>query len=255
MKILAAIVAACIVAALGIFLLSKHSSDGKPPVSAQTPSDVPTLGHSPKLNSELPQDAGRRDAPVAEGRSLTTEQFERLPPQEQNKAIESFVAAFWKRESAGLQAADPQERQYLSLDIFNRPYMRSVTENELSQLSPQDQETVMAETLDSCRQSLNYVFEVVAQVQIGRDNHDPARTEAYLISALETGRGLSAKKDGIVISRLTSISCQAIVLKEMVSLYTSTGDSAKLEAAQQQLRDLRAEMNEIRAAARQADGS
>jgi len=255
MKMVAAIVAACIVAVLGVLFLSNHSSHGKPPVSTQMPSDVPALGHSSKLSSEPPQDARQRDAPVAEGRSLTTEQFERLPAQEQNKAIESFVAAFWKRESAGPQAADPQERQYLSLDIFNRSYMRTVTEKELSQLSPQDHETVMAETLDSCRQSRDYVKDVVAQAQIGLANRDPLRAEAYLISALETGRELNAKKDGLVIARLTGISCQAIVLKEMVSLYTSTGDSAKLGAAQQQLRDLQAETNEIRSAARQADGS
>ena len=131
--------------------------------------------------------------------------------------------------------------------------MRTVSESELAQLSPEDREKVMAETLDSCRQSRDYVKEIIAQAQISPADSDPMRVEAYLISALETGRDLSANKSGMLITRLTGLSCQTSVLKEMVSLYTRTNDRAKLETARQQLRDIQAEADEMRAAARQAE--
>jgi len=172
---------------------------------------------------------------------------------EQNKAVEAFVSLFWKKESSGVQGAGPQEENRLSLDIFARPYMRTVSESELAQLSPEDREKVMAETHASCLQSRDYVKEIIAQTQSSSADGDPMRVEAYLISALETSRDLSANKSGMLITRLTGLSCQTLVLKEMVSLYTRTDDRAKLETARQQLRDIQAEAEEMRAAARQAE--
>ncbi len=254
MKAATVALAACILLVLGLLIMRGRSAGEASPISVQGSPDTPALVHAARSESGRRQDQ-EKDQPstaTAKNSSLTTEQFDQLPSEEQNKAIESFVSLFWKKESPGVQGTSSQEENRPSLDIFARPYMRTVSESELARLSPEDREKVMAETLDSCRQSRDYVKEVIAQAHISPVNSDPMRAEAYLISALETGRDLSANKSGMLITRLTGLSCQASVLKEMASLYTTTDDRAKLEAAQQQRRDIQAEADEMRAAARQA---
>ena len=254
MKAAIAVLATCILLALGFFIVRGRSASDLTPVSVQGASETPTAVRVARSESGRPQDPKKeRPSTVpAKDSSLTTDRFEHLSPDEQNKAIESFVSLFWKQESSGVQGSDLQEENQLSLDIFTRPYMRTVSESDLAQLSQEDREKVMAETFDSCRQSRDYVKDVIARAQSSPADSDPVRVEAYLISALETGRDLSANKSGMLITRLTGLSCQASVLKEMVNLYTRTDDRAKWETAQQQLRTIQTEAEEMRAAARQA---
>jgi hypothetical protein len=165
--------------------------------------------------------------------------------------MREFIAAFWSRESAGASEAASQETQYLSLEMFERPYMRTVTESEFARLSPQDREKAIAETHESCVQTRRYVTDAVAQAQTSTASGDYLRAEAQLISALETGRELSANQDGLLITRLTGLACQKIALKEMQTLYTKTDDATKMQTMQQQLGVIDAQAAEIRNAARQ----
>jgi hypothetical protein len=84
----------------------------------------------------------------------------------------------------GTTAQEP----YLSLDLFGRPYMNSISEGEFQKLSPQDQEKAMAEIMESCRQTRSQLKETITQAQACAAGDDPRRAEAYLIPALEHGR-------------------------------------------------------------------
>lgn len=55
-----------------------------------------------------------------------------------------------------------------------------------------------------------------------------------------------AGRNSPLITRLVGFSCQKVALNAMVSLYTRLGEQAKMEIAQQQSRDIDAEVNELR---------
>jgi hypothetical protein len=102
----------------------------------------------------------------------------------------------------------------------------------------------------SCREYRTHIRDLVAQAKTAASNGDYGRAEAYLISGLERGRGLTANKEGLLVTRLVGIACQKASLQEMESLYTKTSDNAKLQMARGQLQGLDDEMAEIRSTIR-----
>lgn len=72
-------------------------------------------------------------------------------------------------------------------------------------------------------------------------------------SCIRDARPGAANRDGLLITRLVGFSRQKVALNEMVSLYTNAGEQVKLQVAQQQLRDIDAEVNELRNAAQASD--
>ena len=143
------------------------------------------------------------------------------------------------------------EKKYLSLDIFNRPYMQTITEREFSQLSPEDQEKAIAETTETCREIRVHILDVIAQAKESMAQNDFLSTEAYLISVLEISRELSANKDGMFITRLVGIACEKAALNEMVNLYTKAGDFSKVQIVHDQLRDIEMEVEDIKNTAKE----
>jgi len=182
--------------------------------------------------------------------SVTREEFRQLPEEDQDKMMKAFVDQFWEDELA--QSAEPPEQEHrLSLAIFNRPYMQTITEREFWQLSPEDQEKAIAETVESARQTRTRAQDIINEARLGIADNDYIRAEACLLHALETGRELSANKDGMLITRMVGISCEKDALNEMVKLYSRTGDHSKVQMAQEQLRDIENEVEEMRRTAKE----
>jgi len=185
---------------------------------------------------------------------ITKEQFESLPVAEQKEILEEFVADFWQDELADAEAPAPAKK-YLSLDIFGRPYMQTITEREFFQLSPEDQEKAMAETTATLRDIRVHVFGIIDQARQSMANNDNLSTEANLIYGLEMGRELSANRDGMIITRLVGIACEKVSLNEMVKLYTRAGEFSKVQIVQEQLRDIELEVEDIRNTAKQFEAN
>lgn len=272
MKKIITILASCIILAFVLSLFSNNSADKNTPASEDNPSnttyrvristdkntpiskDIPpetisTVETSADKSEKL-KDREPSNPITPDDSSLTTEEFEQLSEEDQDKIIEEFVTDFWEDELSVSEETAPEEN-HISLDIFARPYMRTITEREFWQLSPEDQKRAMVETIDSCRQTRIHIKDIIAQAQDSISNNDNMRAEAYLISGLETGRELCANKDGLLITRVVGITCQKAALNEMVKLYTKVGDYSKVQAAQGQLQDIEIEMNEMRETAKE----
>jgi len=97
--------------------------------------------------------------------------------------------------------------------------------------------------------------DIIAKARESMANNDYLSTEANLIYVLEMGRELNANKDGLVITRLAGIACQKVSLNEMVKLYTRAGDFSKVQIAQEQLRDIEIEVDELRKTAIEAEAN
>ncbi len=242
----AGILAGCILAAGVLFLILDGSQDKDASISETMESPTTaTVGVLADESDQKQQTSPSKSTTPADS-PITKEQFERLSPQDQNEVMEEFVAAFWLGELGGTEEA-VAEQKYLSLDVFSSPYMHTIKESEFAQLSPEDREKALSEVMVNCRDYRAHVFGVIAEVKVAVGSGDYSRAEALLISGLERGRGLSADKEGLLITRLVGIGCQRASLRGMERLYAKTGDRSRAGMVQGQLQGLEAEMQEIRA--------
>jgi hypothetical protein len=256
MKKIAVIAAVCAVLVTGLFLLYGNSSGQH----TATPEPEPAQPLSPakvEISQEAPVElqVAEPTEPAAVGNfPITKEQFESLPQAEQQEIFKEFVADFWQEELIPAEAPAPAKK-YISLDIFGRPYMQTITEREFFQLSPEDQEKAMAETTAICREIRVHIQDVIAWAQQSMANNDYLSTEAHLIYGLGVGRELSANKDGMFIARLVGIACAKLALNEMEKLYTKTGDFSKVQIVQEQLRNIEMEFEDIRNTAKEFEAN
>jgi hypothetical protein len=95
--------------------------------------------------------------------------------------------------------------------------MSSVSGGQFQKLSPQDQEKVMAEIMESCRQTRSRLKDTIAQAQACAAGNDHRRAEACPISALERGRELCTNGEGMLLTHLVGIACQKSALNEMTA--------------------------------------
>jgi hypothetical protein len=181
MKKIAAIIAGCAILVSGLFLLFGNSSDKDTLIPPRSPSQSPArVDISQKAPVEL-QAAEPSQPATDDDFPITKEQFESLPVAEQQEILEEFVADFWQGELAPTEAP-ARDRKYISLDIFNRPYMQTITERELFQLSPEDQEKAMAETMKNLSDIRAHVMnDIIAKARESMANNDYLSTEANLI--------------------------------------------------------------------------
>jgi hypothetical protein len=186
--------------------------------------------------------------------SVTQDEFEQLPQEQQDEMMEEFIIDFWEKELGLSQDTGPEEER-LSLDIFNRPYMKTITEDEYWQLSPEEQEKAMAEVVDIARKTRSFVQDVIAQGKYYLVNNDYVRAEAHLIYAWEIGREFTTNKEGMYITRVVGISFEKDALNELVGVYTQLGDHSNVQAAKERLSDLDAEVVEMRNAAKQFEAT
>jgi len=254
MKKIAVISAGCAVLAAWLFLLSGNSADQDAPMPEPTQSQPPA---KVEISQEAPaefQVEEPAELPAEDDFPITKEQFESLPQAEQQEILQEFIDDFWQDELAPAEMPAP-ERKYLSLDIFGRPYMQTITEREFFELSPEDQEKPMAETTTTLRDIRVHVFGIIDQAKESLANNDYLSTEANLIYGLEMGRELSANRDGMIITRLVGIACEKKALNEMEKLYTKAGDFSKVQIVQEQLRDIEIEVEDIKNTAKEFEAN
>jgi hypothetical protein len=185
--------------------------------------------------------------------SSTEDESQQLSQEQQDMLMDEFIIAFW--EELGLQDDASFEEKRLSLGLFDRPYMNTLTEQEFRQLSPEDQEKAIAEVIDSARKIRMFVKDVVAEAKFCISKKDYTRAEACLMYGLEVGRELSANQEGLFMTRMVGISCEKSSLNELVNLYTEVGDDSGVKMSKEYLSSLDAEVEEMREAAKQSESS
>lgn len=235
--------AAVAVVVAGLLLLGDSSSENSPALESP---EVPA-GTQGQIEPDEPPES------TYENLSFTRDDFDQLSREQQDEMLEDFVFDFWEKE-LGLLEADT-EKESLSLEIFNRPYMQTLTERELFKLSPEDREKAMAEVMENCTQVRKYAFNVVAEAESCMAEKDYANAEAYFVHCLETGRELSVNKEGLIITRLVGIGCERAGLRGLVKLYTQTGDDSKVQIAREELSEIEEEVQEIRRTAKEAEAT
>ena len=235
MKKAAGVLAAIVVIILGLVLLDNFAgSDEAAPESVS--SDAET--------SPPRQETDDAESPTDEASEFTSDGFNQLSRQEQDEMLDEYILDFWAKE-LGLTEPNAEEGS-LSLEIFNRPYMYTLTEREFFQLSKEDQEKAIAEVMEDCREARKYIMDLRAEADSLLDDGDYKNAEAYYIHSLRMGREMSKDRDGLIITRLVGIACERAGLRGLVKLYEKTGENSNLQMAQQQLQEIDEEMLEIR---------
>lgn len=248
MKKITGVLISILVLALGLFLFlsdsaEKNNSDRE---SDQSKAEV--------LPDKLVMKYKRKSEPnVSDDSPVTQDKSEQLSQEQQDTLMDELIIDFW--EELGLSDDSSLEEKRLSLGIFNRPYMKTITEKEYFQLSPEDQEKAMAEVVDTAQKTRIFVKDVIAEAQSCITNKDYARAEACLLYAWEVGREFTANKEGMYISRVVGISFEKDALNELVKVYEQVGDNTKVQTAKGRLSDLDAEVEEMRKAVKQSEAT
>jgi len=221
--------------------------------NGSTGEDSPTPKPAP-----LPVEATRKidgneqsESVIGDYSSFTQDEFDQLSQEQQDKMLEEFVLDFWEKEP-GLAETDAEEN-YLSLEIFARPYMRKITEREYLQLSPEDRERADAVIEEEMREIGSYYKGLADEAKSLMADKDYVTAEAYLVNLLEMGRELGANKQGLVFTRAVAGGGRMRALRDLVKLYTLTGNNSGVQMAQEQLLEEEEEREEIRKAAHQRD--
>ena len=245
MKKIPSVLASFVILALGLFLFFNGSTGEDSP----TPKPAP----SPVEATRKIDDNEQSESVIGDYSSVTQDEFDQLSQEQQGKMLEEFVLDFWEKEP-GPAETDAEENN-LSLEIFARPYMHTLTEREYLQLSPEDRERADAEIDKNMREIRSYYLDVVAEAKSLMADKDYLTAEAYLVHLLEMGRELGASKEALVLTRALGVGGRRAALRALVKLYTLTGDNSGVQMAQEQLSDQDEEMVEIRAAAKQREAN
>ncbi len=245
MKKIPSVLASFVILALGLFLFFNGSTGEDSP----TPKPAP----SPVEATRKIDDNEQSESVIGDYSSVTQDGFDQLSQEQQDKMLEEFVLDFWEKE-LGLAETDAEENN-LSLEIFARPNMHTLTEREYLQLSPEDRERADAEIDENMREIRSYYIDVAAEVESLIADKDYVTAEAYLVYILERGRELGANKEGLVLTRAQGVGVRRLALRKLVKLYTLTGDNSWVQMAREQLSEQDEEMVEIRAAAKQREAN
>jgi len=245
MKKIPSVLASFVILALGLFLFFNGSTGEDSP----TPKPAP----SPVEATRKIDDNEQSESVIGDYSSVTQDEFDQLSQEQQGKMLEEFVLDFWEKE-LGLAETDAEENN-LSLEIFARPYMHTLTEREYLQLSPEDRERADAEIDENMREIRSYYMDVGAEAESLIADKDYVTAEAYLVYILEMGRELGANKEGLVFTRAQGVGVRRLALRKLVKLYTLTGDNSGVQMAREQLSEQDEEMEEIRAAAKQREAN
>jgi hypothetical protein len=237
-----------VILALGLFLLLNNAPDKNSSVIESEPSEREV---SPDKLLTKHKSASKPTAP--DDSSTSEDESQQLSQEEQDILMDEFIITFW--EELGLADNASLEEKRLSLGIFDRPYMKTITEREFHQLSKEDQEKAIAEVMDTAKKTRMFVMDVIAEAKSCITNKDYTRAEACLMYGLEVGRELSANKEGLFITRLVGIACEKESLKELVNLYTQTGDDTGVQRSKEYLSQLDTEVEELREAAKQLEAT
>ena len=243
MKKIPSVLACSVILALGLLLFFNGSTDEDSP----TPKPAP----SPVEATRKIDDDEQSESVIGDYSSVTLDEFDQLPQEQQDKMLEEFVLDFWEKELG--PAETDAEENYLSLEIFARPYVHTLTEREYLQLSPEDRKRADAEIDENMQEMRKYGIDVANEAESLMADKEYVSAEAYLIYIMQMGRELGANKDGLAFTRALGVGYRRAALRKLLKLYTLTGDNSGVQMATEQLSQCDEEMVEIRAAAQQRE--
>ena len=246
MKKTTVVLASVVILAFGLFLLLKNATNKNNAATEPLSSKAEVLPENllTKYKSTF-------ESAVTNASSNTEDESRQLSQEQKDLLMDEFIIAFW--EELGLSDNASLEEKRLSLGLFDRPYMNTLTEREFFQLSPEDQEKAMAEVVDTAKKTRAFVKDVIAEAKSCITNKDYTRAEACLMYGLEVGRELSSNKDGLFITRMVGISCERSSMNELVNLYTQVGDHTGVQRSKEYISHLDTEVEEMRETAKQIE--
>ena len=236
--------AGCVVLTLGFLLFFNDSAGEDNPTPEPAPSPVEVVHETDDYEPSEPK--------IDDDSSVTQDEFDKLPQEQQDEMLEEFVLDFWEKE-LDLSDETGQQVEDLSLEIFDRPFMYTLTEDEFARLSKEDQEKAIAEITENCREVRSYVLSVIDEAKSLMAENDYKNAEAYYVHSLQVGRELNADKKGLYITRLVGIACEKAGLNGLVKLYEKTGQDSNLQMAREQLVQIDEEVEDIRREAKEAE--
>lgn len=248
MKKMAAIVTGCILVVLGWAQLGSRSSEA--PISYDVASEATFTGGISRDRSGAFQGSGDSQ-PTTPDATPDTEAESKLSVQDGREEATDALPAAWAISETDTSQTMSQG-PYIPLDQFERPYMLTINESDFSTLSPEDQTAAMEEIGNSLRGIRRQALDTFERAEADIDGGNYAEAETALTDEFERAGEFNANKDGLYLTRVVGIALQQGALKRMDTLYTRTGDNAKLQQTRRQWQDLEGEKDHMRATAQQA---
>ncbi|MBW8035392.1 MAG: hypothetical protein FVQ79_07125 [Planctomycetes bacterium] len=147
-----------------------------------------------------------------------------------DEAVELLVGVDWTKQ----------------IEFGREPYIFSLTEKGYVSLKPKDQQRAIKNIMAMASTMKKIAKEALAKGKAATSNRNYDHAEQYFNAGLQLGKLLDRNPESMIITRLVGISVESITLKEMISLYKTTNDHEKLQAAENQLRMAEAERDEIK---------
>ena len=133
------------------------------------------------------------------------------------------------------------------IEFGKEPYLFSMTEKGYVALKDEDQKRFWKEISSSAvtvRQMILQKVVGLGQEAVSSNNYESA--EQYYKAGLQLGKLLARDPEAMIIVRLMGIAMEKVILNEMISLYTTMNNEAKLQTVKKQLQEVEAEATQIK---------
>ena len=247
MKKMAAIATGCVLVVLGWAQLGSRSSEA--PISDDVASEATFGGGISRGRSGASQGSGDSQRAAPDDTPGTKAEPKLSVRGGRDEATDALLAVWAVSETDTSETMS--QGPYIPLDQFERPYMLTLNESDFFKLSPEDQTAAMEEIGDSLRGIRRQALDTFEQAEADIEGGNYAGAETALTDEFERAGEFNANKDGLYLTRVVGIALQQGALKRMETLYTRTGDHAKLQQTQRQWQDLESEKDHMRATAQQ----
>jgi len=189
--------------------------------------EVPA-GYTLSYQSNL-EDMKAETQPSAQAQKI--EQMLALWPEgKKTEALEILLGINWKEP----------------IEFGSKPYIFSMTEQGVCSLKFEDLKRVGADNTKAFATVKEMTNEIIKLGQEAASNKDYSKAERYLESGLQLGKLLTRNPDSMIITRLVGMSAEKKILTAMIDLYTTTNNKEKLQSANEQLKAVNAEVEEIK---------
>ncbi len=136
------------------------------------------------------------------------------------------------------------------IEFYEKPYIFTVTEKGYVSLKDEIQQQVMTEVLKTSTTIREVTLEVSRQGQQAITNKDYSKAEKHFSALFGLGKLITRNADLMLTSRLVGLAVERKALDEMIELYTATNNEGKMSEAQNELRAVEAEYEQIKQRAR-----
>ena len=139
------------------------------------------------------------------------------------------------------------------MNFGEKPYLFSINEQIFKSMKSEDQKRIGEENMKDFATVKEIASEVVRLGQNAASSKDYTKAERYLESGLQLGKLLNRDANRIIV-RLVGMSAEKKILTAMIDLYTTTNNKEKLQFANEELKVVNAEVEEIKNKAKAMTG-